>query len=80
MSLDNFFCYTKHKILQVRGGASIPPKLVAQSPPPNRGLGDGSPPAGSTPVRVWGQSPQKPENKRFMAFKKTICEEFGLFS
>jgi len=60
----------------LRPGASIPPKLVAQSP--QQGSGDGSPPAGSTPVRVWGQSPQKPENKRFMAFKKTICGDIWL--
>ena len=42
------------------------------------GSGGRKSPSGDHPDGVWGQSPQKPENKRFMAFKKTICGDIWL--
>ena len=54
-----------------------PPK-TSGAIPPNRRSGGRKSPSGVHPGGGLGAKPQKPENKRRMAFKKTICEDIWL--
>ena len=56
----------------IRGVYPPQKKTTSGAIPPNTGPGDGSPPAGSTPVRVWGKKPPEARKMRFMAFKNTL--------